>query len=162
MPTPREQRKGLAVPTDVTQPDAVRAMVRATVDAPGGLDVVVNLLGGMSVRSCSRAGSWMRTRVPRQELAPHQLSVDELLPGAVVWSVSDQDAAQAPGADVRASEWVTTMPGVAPPGMLLATQPSKGPAAQSFSLMRRESSTDRQPRATQPTLDRDPEREQAR
>jgi 3-oxoacyl-[acyl-carrier protein] reductase len=41
-------------------------------------------------------------------------------------------------ADARESEWVKTPPEVVPLAIFLATQPSKGPTAQSFSLMRRD------------------------
>jgi 3-oxoacyl-[acyl-carrier protein] reductase len=188
--------KGLAVPTDVTQLDAVRTMVKATVETFGGLDIVVidagigkpqsveesdpqlwrrtievNLLGayycaqaaipalrkrgagkiitlgsglghrgaaGMSAYACSKAGLWMLTRVLAQELAAHRISVNELIPGPVVSSLSDEDATQALGADARESEWIKTPPEVVPLAMFLATQPPKGPTAQSYSLMRRD------------------------
>jgi 3-oxoacyl-[acyl-carrier protein] reductase len=190
--------RGLAVPTDVTQPDAVRAMVKATVEAFGALDILVidagigelqsveesdpelwrrtievNLLGayycaqaaipamkkrgagkiitlgsglghrgmgGMSAYACSKAGLWMLVRVLAQELAPHQISVNEMIPGPVVtsWAEQTAQATQALGKEASESEWVKTPEEIAPLAMFLATQPSKGPTAQSFSLMRRD------------------------
>jgi hypothetical protein len=66
--------------------------------------------------------------------------VNELVPGPVVSSLSGEDAqaTQALGADDRESEWVKTPPEVVPLAIFLATQPPKGPTAQSYSLMRRD------------------------
>ena len=190
--------QGLAVPTDVTQRDAVHTMVQVTVETFGGLDILVinagvgerqpvedsdpevwrttlevNLLGayycaqaaipalkqrgagkiitvgsgighrGMartSAYACSKAGLWMLTRVLAQELWPYQISVNELIPGPVVTSLTggDAQAAQRQGAAAMESEWVKTPEEVVPLALFLATQPSIGPTAQSFSLMRRD------------------------
>jgi 3-oxoacyl-[acyl-carrier protein] reductase len=92
----------------------------------------------MSAYACSKAGLWMLTRVLAQELAPHQISVNELIPGPVVSSLSDEDATQALGADARESEWIKTPPEVVPLAIFLATQPPRGPTAQSYILMRRD------------------------
>jgi NAD(P)-dependent dehydrogenase (short-subunit alcohol dehydrogenase family) len=40
-----EGRRALAVPTDVTEPDQVEALVRQTVDELGGIDILVNNAG---------------------------------------------------------------------------------------------------------------------
>lgn len=96
-------------------------------------------LPGTSAYACSKAGLWMLTRVLAQELWPFNISVNELIPGPVVTEI-DRDLQQQPPGSVFAidSEWVKTPEDVAPLALFLATQPNKGPTAQSFSLMRRD------------------------
>ena len=77
----------------------------------------------------------MLTRVLAQELAPYNISVNELVPGPV-------DTAMNPGGSgtstLGASEWLKTPEDVVPLALFLAEQPDVGPTAQSFSLMRRD------------------------
>lgn len=96
---------------------------------------------GVAERSdyaCSKAGLWMLTRVLAQELAPSNISVNELIPGPVVTSMTRTNAAQRKGALAIAGEWTKTPEDVVPLALFLATQPEVGPTAQSFSLMRRD------------------------
>ncbi len=190
--------QGLAVQTDVTQFVSVQRMVQVTVEAFGGLDILiinagvsgdgrsvedsqpetwrttleVNLLGayycaqaaipalkhrgggkiitvgsgrghrgvaGGSAYACSKAGLWMLTRVLAQELSPHNISVNELIPGPVVTEMVEAQAAQRQGVFAIDGEWAKTPEEVVPLALFLATQPLVGPTAQSFSLMRRDS-----------------------
>src|SRR5262245_22334038 len=82
--------------------------------------------------ACSKAGLWMLTRVLAQELAPANISVNELIPGPVV------TRGQRDGVFAMESEWAKTPDEVVPLALFLATQPPRGPTAQSFSLMRRD------------------------
>jgi len=88
-----------------------------------------------SAYACSKAALWMLTRVLAQELAPYNISVNELVPGPV-------DTAMNPGGSgtstLGASEWLKTPEDVVPLALFLAEQPDVGPTAQSFSLMRRD------------------------
>lgn len=189
--------RGLAVPTDVTQIDAAERLVQATIDAFGGLDILVanagvsyegftveasdpaawrrtlevNLFGayytiqaaipalkqrgagkiitmgsglghrgaaGNSAYACSKAGLWMLTRVLAQELAAHNISVNELIPGPVLTAMTGALAAQKSGVFGIAGEWRKTPTDVVPLALFLANQPAIGPTAQSFSLLRRD------------------------
>jgi 3-oxoacyl-[acyl-carrier protein] reductase len=93
---------------------------------------------GRSDYACSKAGLWMLTRVLAQELWPYNISVNELIPGPVVTSMAEEQAAQRQGVFAIESEWTKTPEAVVPLALFLATQPSIGPTAQSFSLMRRD------------------------
>lgn len=93
---------------------------------------------GSSAYACSKAGLWMLTRVLAQELWPFNISVNELIPGPVVTEMSAQESPSSPGVSAIDSEWVKTPDDVVPLALFLATQPVKGPTAQSFSLMRRD------------------------
>jgi 3-oxoacyl-[acyl-carrier protein] reductase len=88
-----------------------------------------------SAYACSKAALWMLTRVLAQELAPYNISVNELVPGPV-------DTAMNPGGSgtstLGASEWLKRPEDVVPLALFLAEQPDVGPTAQSFSLMRRD------------------------
>jgi 3-oxoacyl-[acyl-carrier protein] reductase len=93
---------------------------------------------GGSAYACSKAASWMLTRVLAQELWPHRISVSELVPGPVVTAMTSQSFGKGilpPGME---SEWIKQSEDVAPLALFLATQPDVGPSAQSFSLMRRD------------------------
>ncbi len=83
-----------------------------------------------SAYCCSKAGLWMLTRVLAQELWPHNISVNELIPGPVR---TEMDAVL----DIE-SEWMKSPEDVVPMALFLATQPDIGPTAQSYSLMRRD------------------------
>jgi 3-oxoacyl-[acyl-carrier protein] reductase len=93
---------------------------------------------GRSDYACSKAGLWMLTRVLAQELAPSNISVNELIPGPVVTSLTKTQAAQRQGVFAIEGEWAKTPEEVVPLALFLATQPRIGPTAQSFSLMRRD------------------------
>ena len=80
----------------------------------------------------------MLTRVLAQELWPFNISVNELIPGPVVTAMGAPESAQNTGVSAIQSEWVKTPDDVVPLALFLATQPAKGPTAQSFSLMRRD------------------------
>jgi 3-oxoacyl-[acyl-carrier protein] reductase len=95
-------------------------------------------LAGRSDYACAKAGLWMLTRVLAQELAPWNISVNELIPGPVVTSMAAAQAAQHQGVFAIEGEWATTPEEVVPLALFLATQPPIGPTAQSFSLMRRD------------------------
>ena len=95
-------------------------------------------LPGSSAYACSKAGLWMLTRVLAQELWPFNISVNELIPGPVVTAMSVQESAHNTGVSAIESEWVKSPDDVVPLALFLATQPAKGPTAQSFSLMRRD------------------------
>jgi 3-oxoacyl-[acyl-carrier protein] reductase len=63
--------------------------------------------------------------------------VNELIPGPVVTTIVGAEVAQRQGG-LGQSEWVKTPEDVVPLALFLATQPARGPTAQSFSLMRRD------------------------
>ena len=54
-------------------------------------------LPGSSAYACSKAGLWMLRRVLAQELWPFNISVNELIPGPVVTTMSVQELAQNTG-----------------------------------------------------------------
>ena len=190
--------RGLAVQTDVTQPESVCHMFESTADAFGGVDILVanaggnldharvedgdpagwlatlelNLVGayycartaipylkrrgagkiimvgsglghrghpGVSAYACAKAGLWMLTRVLAQELWQYNISVNELIPGPVMTHRTQEVYAQREESVFTIeSEWVKGPEDVAPLALFLATQPDKGPTAQSFSLLRRD------------------------
>lgn len=90
---------------------------------------------GDSAYGCSKAGLWMLTRVLAQEVWQDNISVNELIPGPVQTSISDQSDGGVMQID---SEWSKGPEDVVPLALFLATQPTVGPTAQSFSLMRRD------------------------
>ena len=94
---------------------------------------------GNSAYACSKAGLSMFTRVLAQEVWEHNISVNELIPGPVVTERSRHGGSAPVGsASGIESEWVKGPEDVVPLALFLATQPDKGPTAQSFSLMRRD------------------------
>jgi 3-oxoacyl-[acyl-carrier protein] reductase len=95
-------------------------------------------VAGMSAYACSKAGLWMLTRVLAQELAPHNISVNELIPGPVSTAMNWAQDAQSQGTFSMEGEWTKNPDDVVPLALFLATQPAVGPTAQSFSLMRRD------------------------
>jgi 3-oxoacyl-[acyl-carrier protein] reductase len=95
-------------------------------------------VAGRSDYACAKAGLWMLTRVLAQELSPYQISVNELIPGPVVTSMTGEEATQRQGVFAIEGEWAKTPDEVVPLALFLATQPPIGPTAQSFSLMRRD------------------------
>jgi 3-oxoacyl-[acyl-carrier protein] reductase len=96
-------------------------------------------MAGGAAYCCSKAGLWMLTRVLAQELWPHNISVNELIPGPVHTALSPNLSKKRDGAPFEAeSEWLKTPEAVTPLALFLASQPTVGPSAQSFSLMRRD------------------------
>jgi 3-oxoacyl-[acyl-carrier protein] reductase len=88
-----------------------------------------------SAYACSKAALWMLTRVLAQELAPYNISVNELVPGPVDTSMNPGGSGTS---SLGASEWLKKPEDVVPLALFLAEQPDVGPTAQSFSLMRRD------------------------
>ena len=95
---------------------------------------------GHSAYACSKAGLWMLTRVLAQELWQYNISVNELIPGPVLTRAAREAIAEREGTVFNLeSEWVKGPADVTPLAVFLATQPDRGPTAQSYSLMRRDS-----------------------
>jgi 3-oxoacyl-[acyl-carrier protein] reductase len=92
---------------------------------------------GGSAYACAKAGAWMLTRVAAQELWRDAISVNELIPGPVDTS-PPSDAPDDTATLLGESECLKTPEDVVPLALFLATQPTIGPTAQSFSLMRRD------------------------
>jgi 3-oxoacyl-[acyl-carrier protein] reductase len=90
-----------------------------------------------SAYACSKAGLWMLVRVLAQELAADNISVNELIPGPVDTQSSTRDPRHSVAAQ-HPSEWRKRPEDVVPLALFLATQPERGPTAQSYSLMRRD------------------------
>ena len=94
---------------------------------------------GSSAYASSKSGLWMLTRVLAQELWEHNISVNELVPGPVnTRPTADSAKRQESSVFAIDSEWIKNPEDVAPLALFLATQPDKGPTAQSFSLIRRD------------------------
>ena len=93
---------------------------------------------GMSAYACAKAGLWMLTRVLAQEVWQYNISVNELIPGLVLTErVKETYAGRDDSVFKIESEWVKGPEDVSPMALFLATQPDRGPTAQSFSLLRR-------------------------
>ena len=88
-----------------------------------------------SAYACSKAGLWMLTRILAEELWPYNICVNELVPGPV--DTRPDLRARTDSVFSIGSEWIKQPQEVAPLALFLATQPEKGPTAQSFSLMSR-------------------------
>src|SRR5207244_3141919 len=94
---------------------------------------------GLSAYASAKAGLWMLTRVLAQELSPYNISVNELIPGPTITSMTGPAAAaQRQGVFAIEGEWAKTPDEIVPLALFLATQPAIGPTAQSYSLMRRD------------------------
>ncbi len=92
-----------------------------------------------SAYAVAKAGLAMLTRMLAQELMQYNISANELIPGPVL-----TEGAQARNAGNDSSvfnidsEWIKQPEDVTSLALFLATQPTIGPSAQSFSLMRRD------------------------
>ena len=114
-------------------------------DAKNGGGTIINVGSGMghqarsgnSSYNAAKAGVWMFTRCLAMEVWQDDVTVNELIPGPVHTELTsgifeaDQPHPSEP------SEWVKRADQVAPLAVFLASQGSKGPTGQSFSLARR-------------------------
>ena len=91
-----------------------------------------------SAYACSKAGVWMLTRVLAQELWPHGIAVNELIPGPVQTSIDGGRPDDRSAVSRIASEWHKTPEDIVSLALFLATQPALGPTGQTFSMMRRD------------------------
>jgi len=91
-----------------------------------------------SAYSCSKAGLWMLTRILAQELSEYKISVNELIPGPVNTNMGNDSMKDKRSAFSINGEWIKTPDDVTDLAVFLAGQPSIGPTAQSYSLMRRD------------------------
>ena len=123
-----------------------RALLPVMIESGGGR--VINVGSGMGHRPTAsgsayhvgKAGLWMFTRCLAEEVWQHNITVNELIPGpvATVATRLTGDRMQVGGPPPYASSEVIKAPeDVAPLALFLATQPDRGPTAQSFSLTRR-------------------------
>jgi len=90
-----------------------------------------------SAYASSKAGLWMLTRILAQELSPHGICVNELIPGPVRTEFL-RGREEALMAATRGMEYLKQPEDVVPLAVFLASQSGTGPTAQSFSLARRE------------------------
>ena len=120
-----------------------RALLPLMIDSGGGR--VINVGSGMGHRPTpnssayhvGKAGMWMLTQCLAEELWEHAIAVNELIPGPVATHLT-QGRMQVGGPPPFApSEVVKAPEDVVPLALFLATQPTGGPTAQSFSLARR-------------------------
>lgn len=82
----------------------------------------------------------MLTRVLAQELWKYDINVNELVPGPVMTERVRETYADREGYVFGIdSEWIKEPEDVTQLALFLAIQPKRGPTAQSFSLMRRDS-----------------------
>ena len=87
--------------------------------------------------AAAKAGLRMLVRVLAQEVVADDICVNELVPGPVITEAVRPRAA-ALRATVGETEWFKAPEDVVPLALFLATQPTRGPTGQTFSLARRE------------------------
>ena len=94
---------------------------------------------GSSAHACAKAGTWMLTRILAMELADSNISVNELIPGPVLTPGSQlyRERSDDSVFDLG-GEWIKQPKDVVPLAVFLASQSERGPTAQSFSLLRRD------------------------
>lgn len=85
----------------------------------------------------SKAGVWMLTRCLALELWEDGVTVNELIPGPVYTELTADIFPKDQAHPGISSEWVKAPEDVVPLALMLATQSTKGPTGQSFSLARR-------------------------
>jgi 3-oxoacyl-[acyl-carrier protein] reductase len=94
---------------------------------------------GISAYACSKAATWMFTRILARELESDGINVNELLPGPVLTEMTAaKHEARVRHAPEVGVEWFKQPEDVMPMLMFMATQPRRGPTGQSFSVMRRD------------------------
>lgn len=111
--------------------------------AGGG--VIINVGSGMghqarignSSYNAAKAGVWMLTRCLAMELADQAIAVNELIPGPVATELTASIFEPNSPHPTIPGEWVKSPEDVTPLALFLASQGSKGPTGQSFSLARR-------------------------
>lgn len=92
-----------------------------------------------SAYAVSKAGLWMLVRSAAEDLMPLGICVNELIPGLVDTTITDDPASGTTETTVDWSrEWQKPPQAVVPLALWLAAQTSQGPTGQSFSLMRRD------------------------
>lgn len=191
--------EAIAIPCDVTDANAVKAMVDQVAGNFGGLDILFANAGGntvwnkatedvepeewqacidvnltsafytakaaiphlkkrgsgkiiftgsglghrgvvdLSVYSVGKAGLWHFTRLLAEELLPHHITVNELVPGIVHTKPKEGETPERKLVEQLGGnlEWRKLPEDVVPLAMYLATTPKYGPTGQSFSLTRR-------------------------
>ena len=97
---------------------------------------------GLSAYSAAKAGLWALTRTLAEELKPHHIAVNELVPGPVLRESMARhgqrwNADTGPPMELANGEWLKTPGDVTDLALFLATQPRLGPTGQSFSLARK-------------------------
>ena len=94
---------------------------------------------GSSAHACAKAGTWMLTRILAMELEESRISVNELIPGPVLTPGSQLYRKKSEDSVFEVGgEWIKQPEDVVPLAVFLASQPDRGPTAQSFSLLRRD------------------------
>ena len=120
-----------------------RALLPLMIESGGGR--VINVGSGMGHRPTAsgsayhvgKAGMWMFTRCLAEEVWQHNITVNELIPGPVATRLTGGHMQVDGPPPYAASEVIKEPEDVAPLALFLATQPDRGPTAQSFSLARR-------------------------
>ncbi|MCY4484874.1 MAG: SDR family NAD(P)-dependent oxidoreductase [Spirochaetaceae bacterium] len=120
-----------------------RALLPLMIESGGGR--VINVGSGMGHRPTAsgsayhvgKAGMWMFTRCLAEEVWQHNITVNELIPGPVATRLTGGHMQVDGPPPYAASEVIKEPEDVAPLALFLATQPDRGPTAQSFSLTRR-------------------------
>ena len=120
-----------------------RALLPLMIESGGGR--VINVGSGMGHRPTAsgsayhvgKAGMWMFTRCLAEEVWQHNITVNELIPGPVATRLTGGHMRVDGPPPYAASEVIKEPEDVAPLALFLATQPDRGPTAQSFSLARR-------------------------
>ncbi len=92
---------------------------------------------GNSAYSAAKAGVWMLTQVLAQEVWPHGIEVNEVVPGPVLTRLTEGVFRTDAPPPFAPSERVKPPEEVADLILWLASRPAGGPTGQSFSLARR-------------------------
>ena len=120
-----------------------RAALPHLIGAGGGK--IINIGSGMghtpragnSAYNTAKAGVWMLTRCLAVEVWPHNIEVNEFVPGPVYTKLTKDLFDPAVPPPIAESERVKMPDDCVPLVMYLATHPPGGPTGQSFSLARR-------------------------
>tara|TARA_Y100000588_G_scaffold375913_1_gene452918 strand:- start:9388 stop:10134 length:747 start_codon:yes stop_codon:yes gene_type:complete len=119
------------------------ALLPLMIESGGGK--IINTGSGMGHRPgdsgsayrVGKAGMWMFTQCLAEEVWEHGITVNELIPGPVATYLTEGRMEVGGPPPFAPSEHVKGPEDVVPLAMWLATQPSTGPTAQTFSLTRR-------------------------